>query len=235
MSPEQTPAELLAPYLGAVAATHLGLLAPRFEAALRGSADNTREQLETRGYPVSAAVLAFEARYGGLFMADEPGGEDSDWLFGAFACVVSGAHGVPGGPGPGADAGLVPVAYSPDDVIYYFDGDGAAWAQDTIEDPAPSRFAASGDVMVTRIVLHDILFSRSYTGNSSELTGQRGDAAAAALGLPLIEQGSDELARFWGDAETLVVEDQLSEPGAWLTRVTGTDKARLAAVVEQLG
>jgi len=45
----------------------------------------------------------------------------------------------------------VPVAYSPNDNIFYLDGDGVAWAEDTIEGEL-ERVADDGDQMLSGIV-----------------------------------------------------------------------------------
>jgi hypothetical protein len=69
--------------------------------AARGFVDTklkaTRAQLVTtcqeHGYALHAAVVAFEASYGGLVIPEQPKQKKSDpvWLFGAHACLSSGA------------------------------------------------------------------------------------------------------------------------------------------------
>jgi hypothetical protein len=70
------------------------------------------------------------------------------WLFGAHACLRSEAHAAP----RGGKRKLVPVVYSPNDIIYFLDADGKAWAQDTIEESRATRYAESGRELVTQIV-----------------------------------------------------------------------------------
>jgi hypothetical protein len=127
--------------------------------AARGSVDAkrkaTRAQLaaicKEQGYLLYPGVIAFEASYGGLVIPDSPKQRKSDpaWLFGAHACLTSGAHTAPRG---GKGKTLVPVVYSPNDVIYFLDESGGVWAQDTIEDPRAVRYAESGRELVTRIL-----------------------------------------------------------------------------------
>jgi hypothetical protein len=210
--------------IGALAAARLKKLKPILEPSQRGTDATLAALLRERGYPVHDAVLAFERRYGGMIVADGPGEEGDDWIFGAFACLRSGAHEKAKGA-----AALVPVVYSPNDVIYYLDGHGAAFAEDTIEDPTAAPFASDGDRLVARILLNQILFARSLKGAIVEREGRRGEAAAKALGAPLIPEASDALARYWGDDKRLVVEERVN--GAWKTRVTGATKAAIEAAI----
>ncbi|MCE9598336.1 MAG: hypothetical protein K8S54_10250 [Spirochaetia bacterium] len=76
-----------------------------------------------------------------MIVADEIGEAGYDWIFGACACTRSNAHKNPRGQEPG----WVPIAYSPDDVIFFMDEDGFVWMIDTIEDTEHTRFAESGD------------------------------------------------------------------------------------------
>jgi hypothetical protein len=136
----------LSKFIGAAAQKRLAKRKPMFDAAQRGDEAALRALLSKRGYVAHDAVLAFDARYGGLVAADSPGEEGFDWLFGAFACLKSNAHADPRG-----KAGWVPVAYSPNDCIFYLDEKGAAWVIDTIGDTKPSRYASDGDAMLKRI------------------------------------------------------------------------------------
>lgn len=138
----------LVPFIGRVASARLRALHAVFDPKARASEAELRALLETRRYPVHAAVLAFDARYGGLVVADAPGEEGHDWCFGAHACLAGGGHDAPRG---GRDD-LVPVVYSPNDVVYFLDASGAAWGQDTIEDTHAVPFAKDGDELVMRIL-----------------------------------------------------------------------------------
>jgi len=42
--------------------------------------------------------------------------------------------------------------YSPNDVIYFLDADGRAWAQDTIEESSATPFADDGDALVLKLL-----------------------------------------------------------------------------------
>lgn len=109
---------------------------------------------EAHGYAMHAAVASYEAAYGGLVIPDEPGQPEDEpvWLFGAHACLSSGAHVSPRG--GQTEHQLVPVVYSPNDLIFFLDEQGRAWAQDTIEDPAAELYADDGRGLVTRILEH---------------------------------------------------------------------------------
>jgi hypothetical protein len=138
----------LSEFIGAAAQKRLAKRKPVFEAASRGTEAQLRALLKQRGYAAHDAVLAFDARYGGLVFADSPGEEGYDWLLGAFAYLKSNAHVDPRGSKPDH----VPVAYSPNDRIFYLDKKGACWAIDTIEDTKAVRYASDGDTMVKRIL-----------------------------------------------------------------------------------
>lgn len=131
----------LTPFIGAKASAKLKRCRARWDPEQRGSEAQLREALREHRLAFHRAVLTFESRYGGLLVPDD---DTEDWLFGAYACLKSNAHVVSGK--------LIPVVYSPNDNIWFLDAKGAAWAQDTIEDPRPVRWAADGDEMVTRII-----------------------------------------------------------------------------------
>ncbi len=100
------------------------------------------------GYPAHDPVLQFEVSYGGFVFAQN---EEPYWIFGAYDCLKSGAHKNPRGKsGLTGKAALVPVAYSPNDVIYYLDGYGVAWVHDTIEGEL-EKFADDGVRMMASI------------------------------------------------------------------------------------
>jgi hypothetical protein len=117
------------------------------------------------------------------------------------------------------------VAYSPNDLIYFLDKKGAAWAEDSIEDPKPVRFAADGNRMMARLFLHQIVFAR---GVALTLDGRRGKTAAAALALSPINEASDPLGLAWGNSKILVLEEPVD--GGWQTRIVGASKRALAGL-----
>lgn len=141
----------LSAHIGAAANKRLKKRSPVFDPESRGSEADLRALLSRKKYPVHDAVLAYDARYGGLVAADAPGEEGMDWTFGAYACLRSNAHQDP----RGEKADHVPIAYSPNDVIFYIDRKGVVWAIDTIEDERPVRFADTADAMMTRIFTED--------------------------------------------------------------------------------
>jgi hypothetical protein len=137
----------LTEFIGAAANKRLAKLKPSFDMKQRGSDEKLQALLRERGYPVHGAVLDFDRRYGGLLAADAPGEEGYDWLFGAHACLSSSAHSDP----RGDDASWVPVAYAPNDYIFYLDGNGVAWIVDTVGDGPTEKFADDADKMMVRI------------------------------------------------------------------------------------
>lgn len=215
--------------IGVVAAARLRTRKATLRAAERVGDTALRKYLASREYPAHASVLAFDARYGGLHVPDE---EDTEWTIGAYACLSSDAHTAPrGAPGLRGDAALVPVIYSPNDVVYFLDGHGTAWAHDTIEGGF-DRFAEDADRLVARVILYDVLFERADEA-LVETAAKRGEEAAAALSLPAIPEASDDLVRVWGDAHALVFEERTAEDasrnrGPWTTRVCAHKAKTLA-------
>ena len=202
----------LLPFLGTMANAHLIKCKALFDPEWRGSDNALLALTKAHQLPCPDAILAFERRYGGLLAADSPGDDaDDEWLYGAYACLRSGAHG--GAPKEGGDRGiLVPVVYSPNDVIYTLDEHGAAWAEDTLEDPAPMPYASDGDHLVARILVGQLAFALAGKGGSIELAGRRGEEAAALLSLAFIPQASDHLGGTWGDARAIVLEHSSENP-----------------------
>jgi hypothetical protein len=175
------------------------------------------------GYALHATVAAFEAEFGGLVIPDRPKQKKNHpvWLFGAHACLASGAHVAPRG-GKKTRA-LVPVVYSPNDVVYFLDKQGRAYAQDTIEDPEAKPFAENGTALITRIMLYSALFALGASAQA--LPGVLGDALAERLSLALVTEASDRDLRFFSDAnaKTLVVENLKNQQ----TLVATADKKRV--------
>jgi hypothetical protein len=174
---------------------------------LRATRARLIKTCEDHKYPPHASVIAFEASFGGLLIPDEPKMKTDEpcWLFGTHACLASGGHTDPRG---GSKARkLVPVVYSPNDVIYYLDEQGRAYAEDTIEDPSASFYADNGVSLVCRIVFNDALFSREET--SLDLPGLQGEALSERLSLALVTEASGKDLRYFSDAtgSVLVVEE----------------------------
>ena len=142
------PAADFTALIGAAAMKRLAKRHPVFEATSRGDKTKLGALLKKTGYPHHACVTAFDAVYGGLVVADAPREEGYDWLFGAYACLQSGAHKDPRGDKPS----WVPIAYSPNDVIFFMDEKGVVWARDTIAETKSARYAASGDAMMKRLL-----------------------------------------------------------------------------------
>ena len=165
----------------------------------------------------SVAQLHFESTYGGLVLPDDAG----PWLFGANACLSSNAH-----PNIAASAQrtrLVPVAYSPNDVVYFLDAVGRGYAQDTIEDEKPVSFARDGRGLISRIVLHHAHFAMS---ERRELAGTRGAAVARKLKLKIVKEATVPDASFFSDANGSVIVVESGTPRT--TIVACDDAARLA-------
>jgi hypothetical protein len=175
------------------------------------------------GYAVHPSVAAFEAAFGGLVIPDRPKQKKNGpvWRFGAHACLTSGAHVAPRG--GKKTLGLVPVVYSPNDVVYFLDKQGRAYAQDTVEDAEAKPFAENGTALLARIMLYSALFALG--GSAQALPGVLGDALAERLSLALVTEASDRDLRFFSDAtaKTLVIENLKSQQ----TLVATADKKRL--------
>lgn len=132
-------------YIGAAAMKKLEKCNPVLDPKLRKDEKDLKTFLTKKTYPAHKAVLAFDARYGGLIAADGAGEEGTDWLFGAYACLKSKAHKDPRG-----KEDWVPVAYSPNDIIFYMDAKGMVWADDTIEG-SQGKYAKNGDELVAKV------------------------------------------------------------------------------------
>lgn len=226
--PRRVRAEL-ARYLGAVAQARLATLAPTMDPAATRAPAALRALLAERDYPAHAAVLAFEARYGGLALTDADG---DTWRFGAAACVSSDDHVAPRGGRPhrGTTA-LVPVVYAPADVIYFLDGRGRGWVEDTIEGGLVAC-ADRADAMVARLLLDHLEVARRARDRVRDVDGPRGRALARTLTLPAIREATDERARCWGDAHTLIIERRVGRT-AWRTTIS-SDRARTLAAIADL-
>lgn len=197
--------------LPAVALALLDANAGVVDPKLRATSEQLLATCGAHGYVLHPSVAAFEASFGGLVIPDEPGQapDDPSWLFGAHACLSSEAHVAP----RGGDAArkLVPVVYSPNDVIYFLDENGHGYAQDTIEEGSAVPYARNSRELVTRILLHHALFSLQES--SLELPELKGGALAESFGLSLIDEASGDDLRFYSDlnATTIVCETLADE------------------------
>ncbi len=177
------------------------------DAGLRTTKAQLVKTCKEHHYPLHDSVIAFEAAFGGLVIPDEPKMKKGEpcWLFGAYACLTTGGHTSPRG---GSKARkLVPVVCSPNDIIYYLDEQGRAYAEDTIEDISATLYADNGTSLVCRILFDDALFSRKET--SLDLPGLQGEALAKQLSLSLVKEASGKDLRFFSDpkGDMLVVEE----------------------------
>ncbi len=190
---------------------------------LRATKTRLTKTCEEHRYPLHDSEIAFEAAFGGLMIPDEPKqkSEDPCWLFGTHACLTSNTHTDPRG---GSKARkLVPVVYSPNDIIYYLDEQGRAYAEDTIEDEKARLYADNGTSLVCRIILHETLFSRKET--SLDLPGLKAEELSKQIHLHLVVEASGKDFRFFSDAkgDVLVVEDIKAKR----TQFTGATKKHL--------
>jgi hypothetical protein len=191
---------------------------------LRASRVSLLKVCEEHSYKTHASVIAFEAAFGGLLIPDEGNKlkkNEPCWLFGTHACLTSGAHVNPRG--GSKTRKLVPVVYSPNDIIYYLDEKGRGYAEDTIENPTAVLFADNATSLVCRIIFNEILFSRAET--SLDLSGLRGKELAKHLSLKLVKEASGKDRIFYSDAkaDVLLVEDVKAKQ----TRFAGATKKQL--------
>jgi hypothetical protein len=165
--------------------------------APRADADALRALLLERGFTAHAAVLAFEARYGGLHVLE---GHPSvaSLLIGPYAFHRS----LPAYRGHHPE--LVPVMTTTHDVVYLLDADGRGYATSTMVDGRARPLARDARQLVTQALLWCALdlLPRSYVA----IEGSHGEARAAALGLAPITEASSEHERWWGGLDRLVVE-----------------------------
>lgn len=227
------PVSSLAVHLGPVVGAHLEALPASFDAGLRGSPSALKALLAKRKYPAHPPVLAFEERYGGLLVPDAPGQAGFDWLFGTYGCLSGGGHVEPRGGGPTrGPAALVPVCFSPNDNIWYLDGHGAAFAEDTIGGSGVAPFARDGDCLVARLLVFNLANLLRVKGQV-RLAGAHGAALAKKLALPAIPQATDPLSSAWGTREVLAIEYR-QPPGQVQTVVWGGAAATVKAACKGL-
>ncbi len=186
--------------------------------------------LKKYDYPINDGVLAFEAAYGGLQVpeygakANWRDAEEPAWLFGAHACLTSEAHVDPRG--GSKRRGLVPVAYSPNDVIYYLDRDGQGFGEDTIEDTRAMPFSANGRALMERILFWDEMFMLE----SQTLAGAHGNTLKKQLSLTLVKDASAEDVRFFCNNEIYVTETAVKGKTSAQTMIACQTKKQLASI-----
>jgi hypothetical protein len=186
--------------------------------------------LKKYGYPISEGVLAFEAAFGGLKIPEYGAkanwleAEEPAWLLGAHACLTSEVHGNPWG--GSKRRGLVPVAYSPNDVIYFLDRKGRGFVQDTIEDTRAVPFAANGLALVERLLFWDEMFMLE----SVSLEGALGDKLKTLLALTLLNDASAKDVRFFCSDTVYVTETAAKGKTAAQTVIACKTKKQLASI-----
>lgn len=218
-APKRKPAAALpkpgkfgpAPALGELVAALFARRKPMRYPELMADAETLGALLRERELPVSSALFAFEDRFGGVRFA-ETGGEESDGdiILGAWALLKDDSA------TPNRERGLVPIALTSSDIWYFLDATGTVWAQDTIEEPEPVPFASSTTTAIARLLLYQRAFDDRHKLGYAELEGHSGSEVATKLGLPPVQEASDEFARFWGDARTLVIEHDVEDEAVTL-------------------
>lgn len=184
------------------------LLEARFARRTPGTPEGLRAVLEEKGYTFRPNVAAFDAVYGGFTFPQTERGpdwsvtEDRGWMVGAELCLREGGHGAPRGGDEEAEHELVPVAYSPNDCIYYLDREGRGWFEDTIEGP-PFLCTEDGDRLFAQIVLELI-----FVGPERAVTheGFVGAELAHTYGLSPVPEASDVYTRWWSGERGFVAE-----------------------------
>ena len=141
-------------------------------------------------------VRAFPTRH----LLVEDGDEDAHYCVGPGACLAGDWHTIDE---DDRKRGLVPVLYSPNDVLWYLDASGRAWGYDSIEGPGPTPYARDGDMLIARVLLYGRLFDYEAKEMLDRFAGEE---LAKRLGVGPIATATDELARWWGDGEVLIVE-----------------------------
>lgn len=201
--------------LGPVARELLGKRYPvRHPAVTRAELERLLAKAKVTAH---APALAFERSYGGLSFPEHGEGrgwQKTDvvpWLVGAAACLASDHSFHP----PGKRK-LVPVLCTANDVVYFLDADGAAWAQDTIEEVRPVLFAPTARAMMSRILFWEEIFF-CPSDKKVAVAGERGATVASALKLRAVADASDDVERWWSDGTTFVVEQAAKRRAAETT------------------
>jgi hypothetical protein len=162
------------------------------------AAPSLRELLAKGGYDWNDAVAQFDLEFGWLAFPETAGEWDLDsgegWMVGSSYCLSSGGHSFPRGGDAQVALGLVPIAYSPNDVIYYMDANGLCWGQDTIEEHEAVPAAQAGATLVARLILETEMWQAT---NKESFADQRGAQLALSLKLDPISSASDAYGRWW--------------------------------------
>jgi hypothetical protein len=182
----------------AIATAHLASRGAR-RSGKHADAEGTRAILEGAGHPAHAAVLAFEAAYGGLELFES----DPDapaLLVGPYA-VFSALRGY-----RALDGGLVPVAMACDDVYYALDAKGRGYTNAAMVEGVFRPSANDGRALLTQAVLWRCLVTHPKSFVTRD--GKQGAAMAKERGLPRIAGATGKTERWWGSADgmRLVVE-----------------------------
>lgn len=215
--------------LGPVALALLAKRHPKRKAAMtRGALEALLAAKKIARHP---PALAFEAAYGALVFPDHGCGagwqkaDETAWLVGAGACLSADiTYAKPG------KHQLVPIVYTSNDNAYFLDGSGAAWAQDTIEDPKPVRFAKNARAMLTKILLREYAFA-CPDEKQLVIPGAFGRAIATALRARPIADANDDTGdteRWWNNGGAFVVERK-RETCVYYGTVAERDRARQLA------
>lgn len=172
------------------------------------------ELLAENEYESNPMIVAFDEAFGGLSFPDGEADEDWDmeedggWLVGTELCLELGGHDAPRGGDSQEDLGLIPIVYSPNDIIYFMDPQGQCWGQDTIEEPEALPCAKDGATLVTRLILETLLWSEE--AKRTEKAGLHGDKMAAEAKYKLVPEASDEFSRWWAGPAGFIAEYQTS-------------------------
>lgn len=213
-------------------AARLAACEARFRPELRSA--EVRATLTRAGVAASDAILAFDARYGGLVVprtADGIGTLAAPVLrFGPSACVAA-----PRAPDAYfASPSFAPAIFTWDDLVYLLDANGRAFtgSLDTLAHP----FAPSGDALVARVLLFDAIRARGLEPGACvlELAGRRAAELAHTLAVPAIALATADDARFYGDADVLVLDEAAGGPSraeAPFTLVAAAHRDRLPAAL----
>jgi len=186
-------------------------------------------RLRQEEFPAHAAVLAFEDIWGGLVVPAVPDRSQPRLSVGAYYCLAEGLC----ERGGHANLELVPIAWSPDDFVYFLNADGTVWGQHLIAMDRAAPVNDDGDTFIASQVLWDVLWARSPKTRS----GFVGEALAARLRLDALPGMQTKSERWWGCDDTLVVEAQIfgEEEAGRPSTLVGTTREEAVRVMESEG
>ena len=167
----------------------------------RADAAATTALLTGRGYPAHAALLAFEAAYGGLQMFDADPSAPS-LVVGPFACFSATPHYT------GQEGDRVPVIFAWDDMIHSLDASGRGFTCASMVEGVSRPCARDGRQLLTQAILWRALLTHaSVKMQALEMReGRHGGALAKDRDVPPIADATSATDRWWGDGERFVVE-----------------------------